>query len=113
MKDGIWRCNVPLGFALKCPKEHGIFLLSRSGMGKNESITLVNSVGLGDRSFGNNEYGAMFVKQGVTTVSPDPIKKYQKVAQIVIIETPKIYLDVVDDFSIENTKDGFGSSGNV
>ena len=113
LKDGFWRCNVPLGFALKCPSEYGIFLLSRSGMGRDESISLVNSVGLGDRSFGNNEYAAMLTKIAVNIPKPEPISQYQKIAQILLQETPKIYLEVVEDFSIDGeVKKGFGSSGN-
>jgi len=112
LKDGLWRCDISLGFALKCPQEYGIFLLSRSGMGKHESISLVNSVGLGDRSFGENEYAAMLIKQSVGIKQPKDIKQYEKIAQLVIIETPKIYLDEVTTFHIKESKKGFGSSGN-
>jgi len=111
LEDGLWRCNVPLGFALECPNGYGVFLLSRSGMGKNNSISLVNSVGLGDRSFGENEYFAMLIKLATTTSIPEPVKQYQKIAQIVVMETPRIYLNEVDSFGYKNSKKGFGSSG--
>lgn len=111
IKDGLWRCNVPLGFAIKCPREYGIFIFSRSGMGRNESISLVNSVGIGDRSFGENEYGAMLTRPFIACTKPVNIQKHQKIAQIVLLHTPKIILDVVDSFNLDNQKDGFGSSG--
>ena len=112
MIGGMWRCNVPLGFAIECPREYGILIMSRSGMGRDESVTLVNSVGLGDRSFGANEYGVMLIKTAITSlVQPPNIMQYQKIAQIAKVHMPEMVFDIVDDFEVANEKGGFGSSG--
>jgi dUTP pyrophosphatase len=106
--SGIHTALVPLGVKVKVPNGYGLFLFSRSGMGFNNNITLINSVGVIDKSY-RNELMCKLVWQGVGFAFPQPITKGQRVCQGCIIETPRIYFDVVDD--IGEGKAGFGSSG--
>jgi len=108
--DGLRTALVPLGVKVAVPRGYGLFLFSRSGMGFNRQITLINSVGVIDSSY-KDEIMCKLVWQGDDVyMRPEPIKKGDKVCQGCIIETPKMYFNVVDSIG-KTKKAGFGSSG--
>lgn len=99
---------VPLGFAVRVPKDHCLYLYSRSGHGFKHNITLANAVGIIDRSY-RDELKVKLIQHGTTTKSPDPIQKSDRICQMILAEAPRIYLKEVDD--VGTGKSGFGSSG--
>lgn len=109
-ENGIQVCYVPLGFKLDIPQEHVVKLYSRSGHGWKDNITLANSVGIIDSNF-KHELQAKLIRVGITIGSPPSIEKYNRVCQMVLEESPRIYLKVVDIIEENDRTNGFGSSG--
>jgi len=101
---------VPLGFKIAVPRGHAIKLYSRSGHGWKDNITLANSVGIIDHSF-RGELQAKLIRVGVSTSSPESIKKGDRVCQMALEEMPHIYLDEIESLDSTNRGEGFGSSG--
>jgi len=107
MEDGFWTATIKTGWAFEVDKEHGMFLLSRSGQGFNHLTHLANCVGLLDWDFSKQ----CLVKLICLKSTPPEIKKGQAICQAVILETPRMFFYVVDKLENENmVHDGFGST---
>jgi len=105
--DKYWVAIVHTGWAFEIPKEHGMFILSRSGHGFKNNTTLANSVGLLDFDY----RGEAMVKLICFDRMHPHIKKGQAIAQVAILHTPRQYFEVVNGLS--NTSrgaNGFGST---
>jgi len=99
---------VPLGVKVAIPLNHVLLIFSRSGHGFNRGISLVNCVGVID----SNYRGEICVKLKSDRKNQEDIKIGEKVAQGILFELPRIYLDLVDELPISNRgENGFGSSG--
>ena len=109
-ENGTYTCDIPLGFKVDVPKDYILLLFSRSGMGFKQNISLVNSVGVIDCGF-RGEVRAKLTYNGKFGLPPS-ILKGNRVCQMMLMENPRIYLDVVDTISdsVRGT-DGFGSTG--
>jgi len=102
--------EVPLGFKIAVPKEYVLLLFSRSGMGFKDITTLVNSVGVIDSGF-TSEIKIKLVSQQ-SNYCPEPIKKGNKVCQMMLVHRPTIYLKEVKELEpTQRGENGFGSSG--
>ena len=106
--DGYWTAVIPTGWAFELPPEHGLFILSRSGHGFKFNTHLVNCVGLLDYDY----RGELLVKLISFGKQHPNIQKGSAVAQCVVLKTPRIEFDVVDELSETQRGDkGFGSTG--
>ena len=109
-ENGTYTCTVPLGFKIEIPKGHVVLLFSRSGMGFKQNISLVNSVGVIDSGY-RGEVVAKLTYSGKFGVPPT-ILKGSKVCQMILFETPRMFLEEVDVISeSDRGDDGFGSTG--
>ena len=105
--NNYWTTIIHTGWAFEIPKEHGMFLLSRSGHGFKKDTTLSNSIGLLDSDYRGEALIKLICFQDTHPI----IKAGQAVAQIVVLHTPKQYFEVVDDLSVtKRGKNGFGST---
>lgn len=101
------------GLAVEVPEGYGLFVLSRSGHGFKHGIRLGNVLGLVDADYRgeirvclhmdyrNNGKNERFV------IAPG-----DRIAQAVVIQTPRVQWEVVDSLSqTERGSQGFGSTG--
>ena len=102
-----WTAIVHSGWAFEIPYSCGLFILSRSGHGFKSNTHLANCVGLLDEDY----RGELMVKLISLNSNPPKIKKGNAVAQCVLLETPKMFFEVVDELSETIRGDGgFGST---
>ena len=107
LENNIWTAIIPTGWAFEVPHNHGMFLHSRSGHGFNHLTHLVNCVGLLDWDFSKQCMVKLICHRSV----PPEIKKGQAVCQAVILETPRMFFEVVDKLGNEGMNhSGFGST---
>jgi dUTP pyrophosphatase len=101
--------TISTGLSFEIPKGYGMFILSRSGHGFNNQISLVNKLGLIDSDY-----------RGQVMVKLETSSKYNRlrvnvgdrIAQAVIIKLPTVAFEEVDDLSVtERGTGGFGSTG--
>lgn len=100
--------KIPCGIAIEIPFGFAAFVFARSGLGIKHGITLSNGVGVIDSDYRGE------VCVGLCNVSNKSyvIHKDDRIAQIVILETPVFIPTQVD--SLTNTdrgEGGFGSTG--
>lgn len=106
-EGGYWSVVIETGWAFEIPKEHGMFILSRSGHGFKFTTHLANCVGLLDYDY----RGQLLVRLICFENTPPQITRSKAVAQCVVIATPKQKFDVVDELSSTTRgEDGFGST---
>lgn len=97
------------GFSMALPEGYGGFVLPRSGLASKHGITVVNAPGLIDSNYRGE------VK--VALVNMDPHERFcvsrgDRIAQLVIMATPEVQMQEVDDLDeTERGSGGFGSSG--
>ena len=103
---------VPLGFKVKVPTDHTLFIFSRSGMGFKQNISLANSVGVIDSDY-RGEVMAKLIRHKLSLDAPIDIQQGDKVCQMILIETPKMYLTQVDNISDWETERGIGGFGST
>lgn len=98
---------IPTGIAVEVPPGYGLMILSRSGHGFNERVTLANGTGLIDSDY----RGEIMVKL-VSDLYPLEIRQYDRIAQAVLVPMPQVEFVVVDELSkTERGAGGFGSTG--
>lgn len=106
-RGGVWEATVHTGWAFEIPVEHGMFLLSRSGHGRKHLIHLANCVGLLDFDY----RGEAIIMLMCHLDLPPQIKEGTAIAQAVVVETPRVQFDIVDELSTtERGSNGFGST---
>lgn len=100
--------TVDLGFSIRVPDGHVLFLLPRSGIGKRQVI-IPNSPGTIDRSYSDN------VKVMLHNLTEEPfvIHNDDRICQMLLIKVDEIQLDIVSELPpVETTRTGgLGSSG--
>jgi dUTP pyrophosphatase len=99
---------IDLGFRIRVPLGHVLWLIPRSGIGKRQ-IFIPNSPGTIDSGYSDN-VKVMLSNQGI---DPYTIENNTRVCQMLVVEVPKIHLNVVSELpEIKTTRvGGFGSSG--
>lgn len=103
----VWIATIPTGWAFEIDREHGMFLLSRSSQGFSHLTHLVNCVGLVDFDFRKQ----CMVKLMCHLAIPPVIKKGDAICQAVILETPRMFFEVVQELSKPvDEHAGFGST---
>jgi dUTP pyrophosphatase len=101
--------TISTGLSFEIPRGYGMFILSRSGHGFNNQISLVNKLGLIDSDY-----------RGQVMVKLETSSKYNRlrvnvgdrIAQAVIIKLPTVTFEEVDELSMtQRGTCGFGSTG--
>ena len=99
---------VPTGLFLELPVGFEAQVRPRSGLALKHNIGLTNSPGTIDAGY-RGEVGVIVFNHGQ---EPFPVRRGDRIAQMVIAELPKVTLKLVDALgSSERGEGGFGSSG--
>lgn len=94
------------GLKFEVPKDHTLFIFSRSGHGFNNGVRLANCVGVIDSDY----RGRLMVKL-VCDDKARFLKAGEAVAQGCILYTPQVKFNVVQELSnTERGQNGFGST---
>ncbi|MDO5137273.1 MAG: dUTP diphosphatase [Oscillospiraceae bacterium] len=98
------------GLSIEMPSEDCVCLLfSRSGMGIKHGISLSNSVGVIDSDY----RGELCVGLINNSDEPYTIQPNDRIAQMMIMKTTSVTIEVVDELNqTERGEGGFGSTGN-
>lgn len=99
---------IPLNVAIKPPEGYWILMAPRSSVHK-KGIMMLNSVGIFDEDFCGNGDEYHFAAYNYTDKEVT-IKKGERIAQTMVIETTKPGIEQVERMSSE-TRGGFGSTG--
>lgn len=101
--------RVSTGIAVAIPMGYMINAYPRSGMSEKTPLRVSNSVGVVDTGY-RQEVKILFTNIGT---EPYTIIKGERIAQLIIAQSPKMRWRVTDDInSIDSDRDGgFGSSG--
>ena len=96
------------GLAFDIPPGYCMLVFSRSGMGFNQGVRLVNCVGVIDPGYHNEVMVGLFNDSGTTRV----IDVGNRIAQAMLIPRPKVAVREVQQFDGERRASaGFGESG--
>lgn len=103
------RVLVPCGIAVEIPDGHAGLVLPRSGLASRKGLTLANAPGLIDSHY-RGEIKAALVN--IDAVKPVEVHTGDRIAQLVIIETPQMTVEEADELTeTSRGTGGFGSSG--
>lgn len=103
------RCLVPCGIKAAIPEGYAGLVVPRSGLAAKHGISIVNAPGLIDSGY-RGEIQAILLNTDKS--EPFDISQGDRIAQLVIIEVPKVTVVEVDQLDITSRgEDGFGSSG--
>lgn len=102
------RAIVPSGIKLAIPYGFEVQIRPRSGLAAKHGISIVNAPGTIDHQY-RGELGIIMINHGK---EPFPIKKGDRIAQIVFNKIEFAYLEEVEELSAtERGAGGFGSTG--
>lgn len=103
------RSLIPCGISVAIPQGYAGFIVPRSGLAAKHGISIVNAPGLIDSNYRGE------IKAILVNLDPEEsfeIKRGDRIAQLVIMETPLVKLMEVDELDSTNRgASGFGSSG--
>ena len=103
------RSLIPCGISVAIPQGYAGFVVPRSGLAAKHGISIVNAPGLIDSNY-RGEIKVILVN--LDPEQPFEIKRGDRIAQLVIMETPPVKLVEVDELDSTNRgASGFGSSG--
>lgn len=103
-----WGITFRTGLAFEIPEGYSMFIFSRSGHGFKHGVRLSNAVGILDSDF----RGELRVKLHNDGDSVFEAESGDRIAQAVIIETPRYEFIEVDALSpTERGTNGYGSTG--
>ena len=103
------RIRIPTGLQLEIPEGYAGFVLPRSGLAAKTGLSMVNTPGLID-----SHYRGEII---IIAINHDEeheivIKRGERFAQLVIMPTPVVTLEEVDELTpTHRSTQGFGSSG--
>jgi len=100
---------VSCGIAIAIPHGYAGFVLPRSGLAAKHGISIVNAPGLIDSNY-RGEIKVILIN--LDSEQPFVIHKGDRIAQLVILETPSVELSIASDLDgTVRGQGGFGSSG--
>lgn len=98
------------GLAFEIPVGHSMFIFSRSGHGFNQAVRLANATGIIDHDY-RGEVKVKLIRDSEQG-TPLVVKHGDRIAQGVILPTPKVSFVELDELSeTERGEGGFGSTG--
>lgn len=100
------RTLIPLGFACAVPEGYALLVCSRSGLALKEGLIVANQPGIIDSDY-RGEVGVILYNTGGITC----VKKGQRIAQLLLIKTDPMGIQVVDELDETGRTGGFGSTG--
>jgi dUTP pyrophosphatase len=96
------------GLSFEIPKGYTLLLFSRSGHGFSKDIRLANCVGVIDSDY----RGELKIKLTNDGVHHQVFKAGDRIAQGIVIETPRVTFNLVEELEeTERGEGGFGSTG--
>ncbi len=100
--------KVKTGIAIQIPTNYGGLVLPRSGLSSKHGISLINTPGLIDSGY----RGELLIPLINHSVNEYEIKKHERIAQLILIESPEVKIEVVSDLDdSDRDSKGFGSTG--
>lgn len=103
------RVLVSCGIAIAIPEGYAGFVVPRSGLALNHGVSIVNAPGLIDSGYRGE------IKVILVNLDPEHefvIKAGDRIAQLVVMQTPRVELEHVADLpNSARGASGFGSSG--
>ena len=100
--------KVKTGIAIQIPTNYGGLVLPRSGLSSKYGISLINTPGLIDSGY----RGELLIPLINHSVNEYVIKKHDRIAQLILIESPKVKIEVANDLDdSDRDSKGFGSTG--
>lgn len=103
------RILIPTGIAFEIPTGYAGFILPRSGLSSKFGLTLINSPGLIDSGYRGE---ICIAAVNLDPHNPVEIQAGDRVAQLVLLQTPRIEIIETSHLSSsERGVGGFGSSG--
>lgn len=103
------RKMIPCGISVAIPEGHAGLVIPRSGLAAKHGISIVNAPGLVDSGY-RGELKVILVNLDARDTFT--IARGDRIAQLVIIETPTVTLSEADKLSeTDRGAGGFGSSG--
>lgn len=103
------RCLVPCGIKVAIPEGYAGLVMPRSGLAAKQGITIVNAPGLIDSGY-RGEVRAILLNTDKD--ESFAISKGDRIAQLVIIQVPRVEVVEADQLDITSRgESGFGSSG--
>jgi len=102
------RAVVPTGLKIAIPYGFEVQIRPRSGLAAKHGISIVNAPGTIDHQY-RGELGIIMINHGK---EPFPVKKGERVAQMVFNKIEFAYLEEVEELSsTDRGSGGFGSTG--
>lgn len=100
--------TIDTGLYFEIPEDKSLLVFSRSGHGFNRNVRLANCVGVIDSDY----RGSLKVKLTADSEEDLMVVNGDRIAQGMIIDTPKVVFKVVEELSETNrAQGGFGSTG--
>ncbi len=100
--------KVKTGIAIQIPTNYGGLVLPRSGLSSKHGISLINTPGLIDSGY----RGELLIPLINHSVNEYEIDKHERIAQLILIESPEVNIEVVSDLDdSDRDSKGFGSTG--
>ncbi len=103
------RATVRCGFAVAIPEGFAGLVIPRSGLAARRGVTVLNAPGLVDSGYRGE---VKVVLHNTDATEAFEIEAGDRIAQLAIVETPRIRLVAQDELDeTDRGADGFGSSG--
>ena len=100
--------KVKTGIAIQIPTNYGGLVLPRSGLSSKHGISLINTPGLIDSGY----RGELLIPLINHSVNEYEIDKHERIAQLILIESPEVNIEVASDLDdSDRDSKGFGSTG--
>ena len=106
IRQGHWFL-IPTGIKTVIPNGYEIQVRPRSGMALKKGVTVLNSPGTIDSGY-RKEYGIILVNK---SNAPFRVTHGDRIAQLVLMEVPKIKWEVVKEVEASERVGGFGHTG--
>lgn len=107
--DPLERVAIPTGLCMAIPEGYAGFVMPRSGLSLGRGLSMVNTPGLIDSHYRGEIKVAAINLDPISTIK---IHRGDRVAQLVILQTPVVVLEEVDELEdTDRGSGGFGSSG--
>jgi len=102
------RMVVPTGIAVSIPPGYEGQVRPRSGLAKNQGLTVLNTPGTVDFDY-RGEIGVILINLGQ---EPFSVKNGERIAQLVVTPVPRMAIEIVDELDeTSRGAGGFGSTG--
>jgi len=101
---------IPSNLIIQVPENYALFLTLRSSVPKKKGLIMPHGVGVIDRDYCGEKDE---IKIQVQNISENicNIKKGERIAQGVLLKSPKFEIMEIDSLDKKNSRGGFGSTG--